>query len=289
MTFSQMSVEPDYRDYVNPHPRYSERAQKAALGGLGTTYVEDKSGKVIDRLLASVRPGSIVRVLRPFLLAPVKGQTRRRRRLWAERLNLIKESGGKLECLEPPNCVGAKMGMVAYEEIAASGRGRFGIHRLGRPKLEIPPERLQAMTAIWCSREYKTRAKAVEALKLAGYDVSIDYCYRHLGMPTAPKFKPGIAPTEKKPRKKLCFVYFIREGQMVKIGRSTDPSARLRDLSVSNHRQLEMLATIPGDNKREKALHRRFAKHHIRGEWFHLSGPILKYITEFKRKRRKVK
>lgn len=281
----------DYRSYVNPHPRYSERVQRAALEGHGVIYVEDRTGKVIDRLIGSVRRGSIVRVLRPFLLAPVHGQTRKRRRLWAERLNEIKEAGGKLECLEPPGLVGAKISMVAYEEIAASGRGRFGISRLGRPKLEIPPERMQAMTAIWCSREYKTRAQAADALKRAGYDVSVWWCYRHLGMPTAPKFKPGSIPAEpiKKPRKKPCFVYFIRDGEMVKIGRSTAPVSRMLSLAGGNGRQLEMLGTMPGDHKREKALHRRFARHHIKGEWFHLAAPILEYMSEIKRKRRKAK
>lgn len=281
-----MLDKPDFRDYINKHPRYSEAVQKAALVG-GTLYIEDRTGKIIDKLIGSVRKGSIVRVLRPFLLAPVHGRPQKRRRLWAERVERIKAGGGKIVALQTAGVTGAKMAMVAYEEIASSGRGAAGREKSGRPRLEIPPERLQAMTAIWCSRQYKTRKEAQAALKAAGYDVSIPWCYHHLGMPTAPKSPPTIPPPEKKRRKRACFIYFLRDGDLVKIGRSTNPTGRMRNMAIGNGRKLEMLAIMPGDHKRESALHRRFHKHHIRGEWFHLAAPVLKYIAQQKRRKAK--
>ncbi len=60
----------------------------------------------------------------------------------------------------------------------------------------------------------------------------------------------------------------------VKIGKSTNVKARLRDLQTAAPDPLAILGTIPGD--REEELHARFAKVRLRGEWFRLTRDILK-------------
>ena len=55
----------------------------------GTTYTK------FEDCLQSVRAGSIVRVFKPYLLGGAAGQTRTRRRLWADRADAIKAKGGK--------------------------------------------------------------------------------------------------------------------------------------------------------------------------------------------------
>ena len=71
------------------------------------------------------------------------------------------------------------------------------------------------------------------------------------------------------------FVYLIREEFMglVKIGVSTDPSARLQDLQVSCPQRLDLVAVIQSDHPKqtEAKLHVEFESKHYRGEWFRLS------------------
>lgn len=169
----------DIRNYVNPHPRYSQRIQTDALAGLGALYVEDRSGKVFDRLLRSLRRGAIVRVCRPFLLAPVRGRPKTRRAKWVERHEAIKARGCKLECLQPNDCRGARMAMVAYEEIASSGRGAAGREKSGRPPKAYTPEQRVVMEREWHSKKHKTRAAAYKAIKAFGIEVTRGYLYAH--------------------------------------------------------------------------------------------------------------
>ena len=63
-------------------------------------------------------------------------------------------------------------------------------------------------------------------------------------------------------------IYFVlRSDGMVKIGTTTDLKSRLATLQKS-HGLLEVLRVINGDRRRERKLHRQFAKFHQFGEWF---------------------
>src|SRR3990167_4154606 len=69
-------------------------------------------------------------------------------------------------------------------------------------------------------------------------------------------------------------VYFIRFGDRVKIGFTTDLAARLTDLPHD-----EVLVTVSGTMHDEKALHRRFAEHRVHREWFALVPDITDHIA----------
>ncbi|MFE1111177.1 GIY-YIG nuclease family protein [Streptomyces rochei] len=71
-------------------------------------------------------------------------------------------------------------------------------------------------------------------------------------------------------------VYFIRAGDLVKIGTTVDLVARLKTFNVPN---LVVLATEPGYYKRERELHQQFRELHHQGEWFRLEGSLVDYIN----------
>src|ERR1035441_9965625 len=103
MLFPEMTENLDIRSYVNPHPHFAAAGQMERLSD-GETYVEDKSGKIIDAVIAPVRRDrrSIVQVDELFLLAPVIGTPNKRRRALAERIEAIKAAGGGRRARPPP-------------------------------------------------------------------------------------------------------------------------------------------------------------------------------------------
>lgn len=78
-------------------------------------------------------------------------------------------------------------------------------------------------------------------------------------------------------------VYFVRNRERVKIGVTTDVSARLSALKTSTPDDLRLLAVQEGDRATEQGLHRRFAEFRLSGEWFTLSRDILLYIADLRR------
>ena len=79
-------------------------------------------------------------------------------------------------------------------------------------------------------------------------------------------------------------VYFIQRGTTdeVKIGVSRRLGARISSLASASGEPLTLLATIPGGRDEELALHRRFAAHRLRGEWFRMGGDLLSHIESIR-------
>lgn len=73
-------------------------------------------------------------------------------------------------------------------------------------------------------------------------------------------------------------VYFVRDGEAVKIGRSVSVVGRVRALECANSQPLEVLAIISGDAETEARLHERFKGLNIRGEWFRYEPELQRYI-----------
>jgi hypothetical protein len=73
-------------------------------------------------------------------------------------------------------------------------------------------------------------------------------------------------------------IYFIRRGDEIKIGFSTNPRARLSDLQVANAESLTLIGVMVGPPQLEDDLHQRFDALHIRGEWFRAEPSLLKFI-----------
>lgn len=78
-------------------------------------------------------------------------------------------------------------------------------------------------------------------------------------------------------------VYFLKEvdGVHIKIGTADDPYKRIGQLQTGNPRQLIIVATIDGDETKERELHRKFASQRIgQTEWFNLSQDDLDNLTK---------
>src|SRR5262245_53777709 len=75
-------------------------------------------------------------------------------------------------------------------------------------------------------------------------------------------------------------VYFVRPRGMdyVKIGETECLARRLSNLQSASPVKLEVLGVIPPGRVLEGELHRRFARHWVRGEWFRLDPDVLEYI-----------
>jgi hypothetical protein len=78
--------------------------------------------------------------------------------------------------------------------------------------------------------------------------------------------------------KRLASVYFIRSGDMIKIGYSRSPEDRMKALQTSHHTRLELIGVIPGSYQTESRLHRQFRHLKGSGEWFRATPDLLLYI-----------
>lgn len=99
------------------------------------------------------------------------------------------------------------------------------------------------------------------------------------------------AETTTPPRKKrkcidqnMEYVYAIRErgSDTVKIGRTNDPSRRLRELQVSCAKSLEFEFIISCHNAHilEKSMHEALKSYRLRGEWFLVKDPVLPLLFQ---------
>jgi hypothetical protein len=78
--------------------------------------------------------------------------------------------------------------------------------------------------------------------------------------------------------KRIGTIYFVRLGNLIKIGYTTNLQQRLGDLRRDHHREPEVLATMPGTMGTEKALHAKFGPLWERGELFRPGPDLLDYI-----------
>lgn len=187
-----MSTMEDVRSYCNPwNPRFTRESQLAQLHG--EVYEEDKTGKVVDALIQSVRKGTIVEVVELGLLAPVpkKGGSLtplKRRKLLAERVEKIKARGGIIRELatgwQSNKGKLASMLLRAFEFIVNSGRAEAKQGKPGRPRVPMTDAQREKAALVWASRKHKNDAERVAAIKKAiGISLTPSWCWRHLKSP----------------------------------------------------------------------------------------------------------
>ena len=74
-------------------------------------------------------------------------------------------------------------------------------------------------------------------------------------------------------------VYFIRQGEFIKIGFTESPLNRLSQLQTANPTNLEVLLIIDGERDLEAKYHELFKDHAHRGEWFFDCPHIQEHIS----------
>jgi len=83
--------------------------------------------------------------------------------------------------------------------------------------------------------------------------------------------------TNKFENRSTC-VYFIRSGDLIKIGYTGDLEERKRTMQVNNPTIVEVLKTIPGGYPEEQELHKKFAHLNKTGEWFYAAQELTDFI-----------
>ena len=77
-------------------------------------------------------------------------------------------------------------------------------------------------------------------------------------------------------------VYFITNGQEIKIGQSGAPLARMKDLQNSTPLPLQMLGHFRAHPDEEYRLHAMFRHLRVRGEWFRPDPELIAFIDELR-------
>lgn len=77
-------------------------------------------------------------------------------------------------------------------------------------------------------------------------------------------------------KKKEGYVYLMKAGEALKIGKSRNPAQRIKEVQVGNPVDVSLLAvfkcaTVGQSSIFERALHRKFKSSRLRGEWFNAS------------------
>lgn len=276
----------DIRAYVNPQPALSEADQRRLVDPLepAEIYVETRN-ETREDWIESLRHGSVALIPRLFILAKAIGRKDGR----LSDLLLAKDEihGAGSHILEADT--GHRSNdrkqwnlMLARAKDDLSGAVKKG--KVGKQPFVYTEAELLAMQAVMESRKYRNWPERAAAIKAKGIKVpgrswalsKLQYLVDKV---------PPLEPT-KLPRRPSSRVYFIQDGDAVKIGHSISPEKRMAGLTTC--RELRLLLTIPGGRKREAELHRKFAKFRIKGEWFQLAPPILDFIenTKLSRKRR---
>ena len=175
--------------------------------------------------------------------------------------------------------------MGASDDIATAGRS-ISKGKTGRPPKPWTPAQRLVMESLWHSRAYRNDNERIAAIQgKLGKSPSRSALRLMFGKPSDPPKEVLGAEVERAKRSKRSVkVYFIQNGDAVKIGMSATPRKRMADMATSNHADLKLLGVLPGGFKRERALHAKFHKHHIRGEWFKLVPEITEYLRQQRRK-----
>ena len=88
-------------------------------------------------------------------------------------------------------------------------------------------------------------------------------------------------PQRRKSRSPLVGgVYFVRCGELIKIGTSTDVHQRVASIRTMTPLPVELVAIAAGSRAEESVLHARFAHLRQHGEWFTATPELLAYIAE---------
>jgi hypothetical protein len=72
------------------------------------------------------------------------------------------------------------------------------------------------------------------------------------------------------------YLVFDPRSRLHKIGRSTNPGVRIRELNITHNTSLDIMIILDVDV--EKMLHKKYKTHQVHGEWFYLSDRIVSEI-----------
>ena len=80
-------------------------------------------------------------------------------------------------------------------------------------------------------------------------------------------------------RNRPGFVYFVSNGEAIKIGFAQSVERRIAELQISSSARLELLAVVSGDERLEASYHKQFAALRVSGEWFAKDDRLLNLVA----------
>ena len=93
----------------------------------------------------------------------------------------------------------------------------------------------------------------------------------------------------------MAYIYFIANERksVVKIGVANRPNKRLKTFQTAHYEELIILRVIKVSTRTlafqlESALHKKFKRFHIRGEWFKLTATVHNFIEDFQEEKSSV-
>jgi hypothetical protein len=132
----------------------------------------------------------------------------------------------------------------------------------------------------WCEtflRRGIIEKEVPRALGVCGFDMEGSNWFLRTA---APEPKPDPPPPVE-PHDRDSVVYFLEGvgGHVIKIGFSSSPLERLKQLQPGCPFRLRLLATMSGGQATEILLHRKFDHLRLHGEWFSATEEILSFIS----------
>lgn len=113
-----------------------------------------------------------------------------------------------------------------------------------------------------------------------GTAIGVAQAWRNHVRATNPN-KPRIRPHEQTLMPSIdgwCYLYFVRQGEAVKIGRASNVQRRIEELQTASPTPLELLVAVPAHASLEKEYLKRLEPYRLNGEWF-LSVPLIERLV----------
>lgn len=155
--------------------------------------------------------------------------------------------------------------------------------RDGRPRFSPGPElRMEG----WRSKDLQhndgTWFTLGEALD---WSLKFQRLYRAKKLPRGRRRSAVRAEIEDRPQSpnlETCgSIYFLWQGDAIKIGFSRKPASRLRALGTAMSAPPRIFVALPGTLRDEREWHSRLATHRLDGEWFRASLTVVRAIQRF--------
>ena len=159
-------------------------------------------------------------------------------------------------------------------------------------KTRMLPTEDQAVIDAIHDREAQQAAAAFDASEKEQRRQRLSAIVSSLGYELAETQTPAVQPADTNrvhwavpSAKHAPLVYFIRNGNRIKIGTSTELKRRIRTLAL---RAENIALLLDGDRRLEHQLHKKFADLRIGNtEWFAYEAPLTDYIADQNRRARK--
>lgn len=274
--------------FVRAHARHSLKAQRAAMTNAGVEKVYEED---IELLIRQRRDGhgDVVAITDAHLLADPKAK-RKKGGLRAEFyrvLDALHLKGVTVWELSTNYRSSDTRERELMNRKAVETMARTRIYdKIGRPPKVWSVEQRAIIKKHWFSTAHMTNAAAISAIRKAGVQCSASQAAKLFGksnrMPGNPKLRKW--QEERKRRVRDAVVYFVQRGHgPIKIGMAIDVRNRLLTLQNGTPEPLRLLGTVPGGQKMELEMHRRFAAYRIGGEWFRCKGELAEFVKTLKK------